>query len=280
MVRKSYLNQINEMEVSIAIERLIIADYPAPFTPARIQLDSLPSNYYDLGSVVEDTPSLKVKRERFELNTGIPKVLQYQAVMGLEGSFEVTLHSHSWRKIQVALANYTSVSSATFLGSIGSFTSASIFSMPTTPSTPIAVGQQIVITTASVGFEDNIDTQETRVVSVTSNGLVYCINPPLVNTFTSARAYKYDYVQQPIGGSAIRNFSLLGVADFIDGSQVVHEMFKATASDDWMEEIRPNKNGQIPLNFKLFGVPKTVRGCTQLLVANRFYFPTTDNSCN
>lgn len=281
MVRRSFNNTINPVEVSIGIERLLVADYPQAWSPARIDLDSLPSGFVDLGAVVEDTPSFQVRTEKFELKTGIPMVTQYQAVQGMEATLQASLHSNSWRKVQYAFGNFTAVSSAISVATIGSVTNGGgVFSLSTTPATPIAVGQQIILASAASAF-DRADTFETRVTSV-SGGLVYACKPPLPSGAAAGwnvGLYGVNYVEQFIGGRQIKQYVLLGVTDFIDGAQVVHQLMKCVAAPEFTEEFRPDANGRIPLAFNAFGVETSVNSCTELLVAKRYYFPPTSEIC-
>lgn len=191
---KSYNNTISSSEVSIAIQRILIADYPKAWTPARVDIGTPPAGWIDLGAVVEDTPSFKCTRTKFQLKTGIPQVIQYEAIMELTGVMAFSLHSNSWHKLQFALGNLTTITTMTAAGSV------------------------------------------------------------------------------PFGTSTIKNYALLGVADFIDGTQVIHYMPKASPADEITEEIRPGQNQRIPLSFNLLGVVSTVWGGSELIIAERHQF--------
>lgn len=289
MTRRTYSNKINEIEVSIAIEQLFVAPYPTAYTPAKIDCDNPPAGFLCLGSVVESTPQFKVARKMFELDAGIPSVTQYQAITGMSGEMSLTLHSNSWRKVQYAFGNYTSTCSPTLVSSISSVVSASQIFIAGASGTilgSLVVGRQFVIATSAANA-DVVDAFEARVTSITTvtssgagiGGFTLAINPPLTTRANSiasvlANAYTYNNVLQPIGGRAILNYALLGIADFIDGTQVVHEMMKCSAGGDFDEMIRPTQEGQIPLKFKMLGVDGTIQGLTELVVANRHYFPT------
>lgn len=281
MAEKTYNNTLNEVEVSLGIERLLLADYPTTWTPARIDLSSLPSGFSDLGPVDEEGQDLKVSREKYELKTGLPKITQYQAIIGVTGTFSANLISNSWRKVQIAFGNYSAVSSATAVASISSVTSSGlIFTLSTTPTTPLAAGTQIIISAA--GAQDAIDALEVRIASVTSNGLTYsCLTTPYaLKTITTGHlVYVYQYVKQIIGGRSIRNYTLLGVADFIDGTQVIHHLKKCQVADDWNEKIAPSKAGMVPLSFNALGFTTTVGNCTETVVGERYYFPSGPGLC-
>lgn len=282
MSEKTYTNNINEVEVSLGIQRLLVAEYPGtwePETQGRVDLDALPTGFYDLGSVVEDTPTLTVSREKFSLDAGLPRVRQYEVVIGLEGTFEISLHSNHWRKVQYAFGNYSAVSSTTAITTIASVTAQNVITFAaTTALASVPVGRQIVIATTTAEF-DLPDTVETRVTSITADGLTAYLEPTPLNTIASGDFMGiYEFVEQFIGSTAIRRSTLLGVTDFIDGSQVVHQFFKVTPGDEFTEEIRPTENERIPLSFNAFGISRSdvpgAGGKAQLVIARRVYFPT------
>jgi hypothetical protein len=272
MSAKSFNNLIDPIDVSIAIERVLIAPYPFVFSPARVNLSSIPAGLHDLGAVVEDTPEFKVTRKKFQLDTGVPAVRQYEAVTGLTGNLQFSLHSDSWKKIAVAMGNYSAVSSATNLATISSVVDYRTVTMVTTTSS-LSVGDQVILATGANG-PDQIDGPETRIGSI--NGLTLVFDPPPLNPpVVNMNVWKYPYVRQALGTSKISQYTVLGVADFIDGVQIVHYIPKCVPEGDWMEQIRPAQNPRIPINFSCFGVPSTVYGSsTELIVAERFYFPT------
>lgn len=278
MARHAFGNELNEVEVSLAIERLLIADYPASFTPARIDFDALPSGFYDLGSVKEDTPKVKVTREKYELETGLPRVLQFTSVVGLKGSFECMLYSNSWRKVQVAFGNYTATASAASVASISSVHSNGLtFVLSTTPTTPLAVGQQVIISSLNM---DAIDATEVRIASITSGNLVYTISSVPIKAITAGLAVGvYGRVTQAIGGRSNRFYHILGVADFIDGVQIIHEMRKVQPSADWEESFVPNSAGMIPINMQALGFNTVLTSCTEQVIALRHYFPPLSAMC-
>lgn len=282
-IAHSFTNPIRLDEVSLAIEKFLIAPFPTTFTAGRINLapGTLPSGFYDLGAVVEDTPTLTVTKELFTLSTGIPKVRQFEVTTGLDGKVEFTLHSSSWRKLQVALGNYTAISSATLLASVLSVTSDRVFTFPSSLTSAVTVGDQITI--ARTLTLNDIDQPETTVRSiVTNNGslLTVYIQPefPLGSSpSTSYNLYTYPSVEQFYGSSVQREFTLLGVADLLDGTQIVQEFYRARPAGEFTRKITPEQNVVIPLSFNLFGVTKTIRGSDQLVLARELYFPAVYN---
>lgn len=280
MTQKSYVNPVNIVETSIAIERFLIADYPQSWTPGRVDLTpgALPSGFRDLGAVVEDSPSFKVSREKFTLKTGIPAVRQYEVVTGLDGSLEFTLHSTSWRKLQIALGNLTAVSSSTLLSSVATFRSTNSIDLSTAPTSLPTVGDQLSIAVA--GQQDLVDTAETVLKSVITAGSTFTtwyVSPALPTFATSStsvwNAYRYQEVRQFYGTATQREYTLLGVADFLDGVQIVHEFPRCQVAGDYERNIRPGENLRLPLSFNLFAVTRGVRGNDELVMCQESYFP-------
>lgn len=277
MAGKTYANQINPMEVNLAIEQLLIAPEGTAWTIGRVDPASPPTGFVNLGAVVEDTPQLSISREKFELDTGIPRVRQFEVTTGMNGSFSCQLHSYSWRKLQYALGNYSAVSSATAVTSIASVTNRNVVTLTTT-STSINVGRQIVF--AAPGNQDSADETkaiETQIASIHSDGLTLFLQPtPATTPTTAMNLYYYDVVSQAVGTSKNTYYALLGVADLLDGSQIVHEFRKAAPAAEIQLAITPEQNVRIPLTFNALGYSKTAAiygGSAELIVMESHYFP-------
>ncbi len=276
---KTFENVINNVEISLGITRLLVADFGIVYEPTqgRIDLDAVPAGFEDLGAVVQDSPTLNVTREKFQLNLGIPAVLQKEFIVGLDGTFEIALHTNSWRKAQFAFGNVSPISSTTVLSTIASVTAQNIITFAnTTDVESLTLGRQFAIASVEAEF-DKADTPETRVASITSDGLTFFLRPtPLSTIAVNDVVGIYDFVQQFIGTACVREHTLLGVTDFIDTSQVVHHFFKATPGDEFTEEIRPSENERFPLSFNAFGISRSdIPGLSssQLVIARRIYFP-------
>lgn len=275
MVGKTYLNKVNETEVSLAIEQLLIADYQQSWTPARVDVDAPPTGFTPLGAVVEDSPTLTYNREKFQLQTGIPRVTQFESIQSMEGSFQAQLHSNSWRKVQYALGNYTALSSATVVATVSSVVSTSQFVVTTGQS--LTQYRQYIFGALSTNFDDG-DGVETTVTSVSTTGSDAVINvepTPLKTVAANWAIGVYDYNRLVFGSSKIKYFKILGVADFIDGVQVVHQLLKVSPADEFTEEFRPDSNSRFPLSFNALGVEQTIEGCNELIIGDRYYFPKT-----
>lgn len=283
---KTFNNEINPVEVSLGIQRLLIAEFPQDYNPdtqGRIDLTNLPAGFVDLGAVVEDTPSFQVTRSKFSLAAGLPAVTQFQAVVGMEGTFEVSLHSLSWRKVQYAMGNVSAISSTTELSTIASVTDRNTITFAnTTDIESLTVGRQFVIAPTAAEF-DKADATETRVASITADGLTMFLLPTPIHTPTANDVVGiYDVACLYVGTTKIREHVILGVTDFLDGSQVVHQFFKMTPGEEFTEEIRPSENARVPLTFDAFGVVRNdIPGVSssQLVLARRCYFPAIEAGC-
>ncbi len=212
---RSYVNEIVDHEVSVAIERFLIAPYPQTFTPARIDLDSLPTGFIDLGAVVEDSPTVTISRTKYKLETGLPKMVQHEEIIGVSGKIEFQLYSNSFHKVQFALGNewYT---------------------------------------------YNGVTTTAITTLTTIASGTVFT---------------------QYLGTKDINKYALLGVADFTNGFQVIHEFGKVSPSDDWTEAIKPDNAGQIPMSFDAMGYSTVLGSCTELIIGKRHYVSNLGVTC-
>lgn len=190
---KSYDNEIIETETSLAIERLFIApstvEWPAS---GKVDCNSPPSGFIDVGAVVEDTPSVKVTKEKFQLILGLPKALQYEQIIGVTGEFAATVYAKSNDIVAQALG---------------------------------------------------VDKVEISTIG--------------------------DRV--PLGGTKLKKYALLGVADFVDGTQVVHFFPKVSAKPEFTEELRPDDAGKVMMGFDAYSHISTIHG-GERVVGERLYF--------
>lgn len=278
MVAKTFTNLINPVEVSLAIEQVLIAPFGTNFDPTtgRVKTDitSLPSGFFHLGAVVEDEVQFQGQRPKFQLRTGVPAVLQYEAVIGIEGNLSGMLHSNNWRKLDRVLGNFSTVSSATLVTSITSVVNQNVIHVGA--ATSIIVGRQYTISTAA--RVDAADAIEGIVGAVSGTEVTFNAQGAagLINTPTIAmNAYYAPYVRQAWGGSNIRQFELLGVADFINGQQIVHHFRKCVPAEELTEKFMRSENNRIPFQFNAFGTVTTAydSGNDQLIVMERYSYP-------
>lgn len=190
---KSYDNAIIVTEVSLAIEALLVADFGKTYAgTAKVDIGTPPDGFTNLGAVVEDSPTLTVTREKYQLKLGLPKALQYEQIIGLDGEFVIAV----WAKTNAVVAS--------------------------------ALGVDIV----------TITTIGSRV---------------------------------PFGKTTIKKYALLGVADFVDGSQVIHYFPEVSVKPEYTENIRPDEAGRITLGFDAYSSISTIHG-SERIVGERFYF--------
>jgi hypothetical protein len=266
---KTYQNLIQESEVGLAIENILIAPYGTSWTPGKIDISSPPSGFTHLGAVKEDTATLSVTRSKFQLKTGIPQALQFEAVMGLDGKFGIVLYARSSRKLQYALSNV----SPTNIG-ITNHTTITTASATTVQVASIgSLGPNMGVITAATTL--GLDTTDSdNVISAFGTG---------ANTLVATMKFAFSTVPTgtlasitgtslPYGTAILRKFTILGVADFTDGVQVVHFMKKVAASGEMTEEIHAGDVVKVPLQFDLYATTTTSYGGTENVVAERFYY--------
>jgi len=277
----SFVNEVTRREVSLAIERILIAPSTQVWTPGRITLSNtqLPPGFRDLGAVVEDSVTLTFSKEAFELYTGIPRVLQYTAIVALSGRLEVQFHSFSPRKMAYALGNVDPVNYFATIYALHANTAQNYDQI--TVNTPgyggLKVGDVMIAapTTPDLSTTDN----EAEIASFGTGANTLQINmtapgfptKPETNWFVA----KLTQVAQPFGTVKIKEFHILGVADTIDGYQIVHDLAKArVGAGDFQDGFRPTENAKIQAVWSLLGY-KTNRyeGTEHLIIGERFWFP-------
>lgn len=188
---KSYDNTIVEEEVSLAIEGLLLAPEDTAWTPAKIDIGSPPTGFVNLGAVVEDSPTITVTKEKYQLILGLPKALQFEAIIGVAGEASWQVYAKSNDIARRALG--------------------------------------VDIVTISGG---------TRV---------------------------------PLGTTQLNKYSILGVADLVDGTQIVHSFPEVSAKAEFTEEVRPDDACKLTLGFDAYSYISTIHGDDRI-VGERFYF--------
>lgn len=202
---KTYNVTARTNEISLGIERFLIAAYPTTFSAARVDVGAAPAGFFDLGNVVEDTPTFRLGREMFKLELGMPRSLQYEKVIAVSGSVEFSVHSHSYYQAQFMLGNSSTI---------------------------------------------------TTVTSQSSGAIV----------------------TQYLGTSVLQDYALLGVADFIDGTQLIHEFPRVSPAEEFVETIKPSENPRMACKFNCKSVVATIGGCQHLVVGKRHWI-APDGSC-
>lgn len=197
MGTKTYSNALTLHEVGLTIERFLVAAYPQTFTAARVDMESLPTGFMDMGAVVEDTPVIRIGREKHQITTGIPRMVQYEEILGLTGAIEFSLITNSFWQAQFMLGNVSTITTVTTIAS------------------------------------GSVSTQY-------------------------------------YGRAQITNYALMGVADFTNGSQVIHEFPKVSPTGDFEESLRPD-TPNMPFAFEAIGLETVVDSCTELVLGKRHY---------
>ncbi len=77
---------------------------------------------------------------------------------------------------------------------------------------------------------------------------------------------------QYYGTRHINEYVLLGVVDFIDGTQVIHHMPRGTPSDELEEMYRPDQEGRIPIHMELLAKTTAINSVNELILATRYQF--------
>lgn len=264
-----------EKEVAIAIEQILIAPFPTSWTPAKLTdpVDTPPVGFRNLGAVVEDSVTLTITREKFQLRTGIPKVLNYEAIMGVSATLEASLIARRGRLAGFAMGNVKPINmlAGTAVTTLSSVTNRAIVTLVASPNVAWAVGDLIGFSTTTPGL---VDTEQDAYIS-SINALTVVFSPafpdtPAVNNLVQ----KISGIRNPFGTSGIRKFHVLGVADFIDNIQVVHQFPKCDSSGDWTEQFRPDQEGRLPMKLEALGYQSSTfdSSTSHLLVGERYWF--------
>src|SRR6266446_4324722 len=233
MPDKSFNNAITTRNVSLAIEQLLIAPATQVWTPGRVTLSNtaLPTGFRHLGSVVEDSVALTVTREMYQLEVGIPRVLAYTAVTRVIGRLEVTFNSFSQRQMAYAMGNVDPVNSVATIYTTYDATVANYTQIEA--NTPgfggLAIGDVLIASATSPGLTTTDNEAEINSIGTGADSLQIYFTSPGFPTQPSTGWFfaKLTQVAVPAGTSKIKDFHILGVADTVDGYQIVHDMQKA-----------------------------------------------------
>ena len=284
---KSFANEITVEDVSIALEHLLIAPQGTAWTPGRVDVSSPPLGFLHMGAVQEDSPQLSVQKEQFRLSTGIPRVLQYQAVIGVAGEFQMVFHSVRNSRVFHTLGGAkpyhvanTVASAWVAVDSVISRLEVNVAS--TAHSSAIAVGDLLVTdTTANITTTLN----EAFVTSVTALTGTTILRINLSNPEGSpalpvaARPlFEVAHTRYQLGTIVQPFFRMLGVADFLNGAQIVHDFQKVSPRGQFVEALRNGQDARVPGMFDLFGYGVSTpydSTASQLVVGERFWFSPT-----
>jgi len=294
---KSYLNLVPDKEVSIGIEQLLVAwtavnSIPV-WTPAKIAdpVNNPPSPFKNLGTVVEDSVSLNITREKFRYEAGIPKNLQYEAVLNITGTIEAQLIARRGTLAYYGLGNRAPAfstpenfiaSASVMVPGVQYFYSSIAGLNLYTVGALIAFGIvfQTIISSNDVAYHafESAYIGASSLHASSPWGVTAIFTPrfwnpnsaPLIGQITSYT----DRMVNPLGTGRIDTFHVLGVADFIDGVQLVHQFPEMTAVGEWVEEFKPDQEGRIPVKFEARGqvIQTYDNSVSHLTIGERFWF--------
>jgi hypothetical protein len=279
---KAYENPIIEREVSMAIERILVAPYGTTWSPTVIVgLDNtvLPPGFRDCGAVVEDSVTATWTREKFQLKGGLPRVIQYESVLGVDGRLQAMLHSNSPRKMAYSLGNLDPIN--TWAGSPTTITSvANNTQISVSSATGFRAGDTVLLSTPGAANLEVCDI-EADISSISGTTLYFSAPGPGLFPTTSLVAAKLTSVKQAVGTSQIKLYTILGVADFIDGVQLIHYIPKAASGGEVQEGGRAGENWRQPVQWDIYGTsrqgfwpPSSINSAkSELVLAERWWFP-------
>lgn len=285
MPNPTYANLITPQEVSLALEHLLIAPYGTAWTPGRVTVDAPPTGFIHLGAVEDGSPQISINKEAYSFSTGIPSALAYQAITGMSGSIAMTLHTFDAYGAHLASGGLPPVlqantaSNKTWLMLNSPQTRTTLVVSLGASAAPIRVNDMVVTDTTAAINNSRQYAWVTAVSSDTGVNVLTLEGTGLPTTPTIGNPiYPVAYSQFALGTSIIPKFAVLGVADFINGAQVVHYAAKAQPTGEWGEALRGGQHVMVPISMNLFGytVSTPYSSAGQLVVAERYQFmPTT-----
>lgn len=279
MPERTYENVITNREVSIAIERVLIAPYPNSWGPTRVVFDNSwidAQGFDELGAVVDDSVQLTYTREKFQLMTGIPRVLQYEAVLGVTGRLQGMLHSHHPRRMHFMLGNVDPINVVAAVTAIADDVPNHATVSFSVSVTSFAVGDEVVTAVGSGGLERANNYAEVSSISDGTTKTLYFVSPGFAHLPNGSLGLigKVLSVEQAFGTSKIKSFALVGVADFIDGVQLVHYVPRAQPGGELNEKAMPAENFRQAMDFNIFGTSASeFTGAGEQVLVKRFWFP-------
>ena len=289
----TFVNNITRGDVSLFMEQLLMADEDTDWTPSRIDVSSPPEGFVHMGAVRDDSPQLTIQKENFQLATGIPMVLRYQTTMRIVGEFQVVLHSNRNSRLITALGglpsyHYTSGTSMTWpqVSSHGDNTRTEFLVTSTALVDNWNAGDLIACDISSAVQTSLNETFLAKDPEASGTDLYkLTVEEPhglpggLPTSPTLSSVIKINRDEVLLGTNVIPYYHLLGVADGVDGVQIVHQMKLASPRGQFVETLRNGQDAQIPGIFDLFGYTASTPHSTraQVVVASRHWFgPDTE----
>lgn len=276
----SYTNTLTLEEVSMALEHVLVAPYGTGWDrSAPIDVSSPPAGFIHLGAVQNDSPNLVVNKTKFQLFTGIPAVLAYEAVVQMAGEFGIVFHSNQNFKAyfgtggakprQIPIVAHSPIASA---APAVTATTLSRTCVSVSTVTGFRVGM-LVATDATSLVPDSYNIAFISAISgsnliLSHEGFPFIpvVGQPIIGVLRSEMAF---------GTRQIPYFHLLGVADFIDGAQAIHDLGRATPRGQWGEQLRVGQDVREQAMFDLqgYGVTNyTADSSAELALGERIFF--------
>jgi hypothetical protein len=282
---RSIDNPISLPDVSLALEHLLIAPYGTSWTPGLVNISSPPAGFLHIGAVTEDSPQLQVTKQFYQLQTGIPKVLRYTAVVGLQGDFQCVAISNRNTRAYWALGGLppyhlpnTPAGGFSYVHSVVDRTSVLVNS---TAMAAAIVAGQIVVTDTSANILSTLNEAfVSSIAAVTGNTLyqVTLFGPDYFPALPvqSQPFFVEAHQRYAMGSEILPSFHLLGVADFLSGEQIIHDMAFARPKAQFQDLFRNANEVRVSMMFDLFGYSVSTpydSVNSHLIVAERFIFP-------
>ena len=287
----TFVNNITRGDVSLFMEQLLLAPRGTTWTPGRINVASPPAGFVHMGAVRDDSPQLTIQKENFQLATGIPMVLRYQTTMRIVGEFQIVLHSNRNSRLITALGglpsyHFSSVATGAqaAVASHGK-TTASAFHVTSVANVATWRPGQLLVHDTDAKINKTLNEAFLRRIPIADPSTsVYPLDTYKVSVegpqaFPQGvkignKVFRVDGDEVLLGTNVIPYYHLLGVADGVDGVQIVHQMKLASPRGQFVETLRNGQDAQIPGIFDLFGYsagsPHSSR--TQVVVASRHWF--------
>lgn len=267
---KTYTNAIISRDVSIAIEQLLVApNGTSRPSLGRIDVATPPTGFLHLGGVVEDSPQLSITREKYRLETGIPRVLQMDAVIGMTGQFAISFYSNSNRLVRYALGGATPHNTFTTTDSAAGTPSRT--SVEVSDGANFAAGDVIVTGADSAGCW----TSENEAVVASVAASVLTLTAPGLPVTPGAGSFVavVDNVKLAFGTSTLPYYYLIGVADFVDGVQIQHHFEKVSPVGEFTENIQPGSANIVSATWDMFAQDGGAEWGNEFILGDRVTIP-------
>ena len=256
--QKTYERSAEPERTSIGVEEFLIATYPTSFeavTPAaaRVDVSSPPAGFTTLGRVRDDSAQILFQRAGTKYHGGPSGELLYQRgeLTGARVSFRLdTLRNRHARYAMGAseTRNLTGVDPTTDATTIASVIAPTHLLLAAALT---GAGQVVISPVESLTTTDN----DARVSSIAAGGAELHLAAPPPETPEQGWAVARLYgTRQTVGADDHREFTLLGVADTVDGWQVLHYFPRVVAAGQWKETISPREPAHVELAFDVCAV--------------------------